>query len=481
MLLQLLFCGLVWLTTGWRTSDLLPGHNTFKWYAGKFCFDYAEKKGEEAGKFTITVRGKVTPGTGAKRHTNAAPCWGECKTSGGLYLLVFDDEEDHWLQVRRDWGTVTCDSIEEMARYASLKYAISGLDGTVNRTVGILESVRPRFWYFTFVACEVDEVQNVEYELHAENIWQGSRAEFSLDENGKLGLEVLAALLFVSLSQVLRYHAKRATGAEALRSRPLSRLLQASATCSAVGACCLMLHYSVYATNGVGVVFLQMVGQLFVCLAKAWLAVLQLLTAKGWALFYAPEELGRRQFMICVLGGIVLITLVCEVHADYFHDMSTTLYLYESTPGYVILGLSMVLFLEAWRSMRETYHHETSEEVRVFYLLVSLASSMYFLTLPIMCFLAAVFDPWVRAYCVSVAEVCSRFLATVVMAICLRPSRLDAMVNARLEDGPETIGEMRDDISEEGSSDDSAGAGDSRARLLSGEKGGGWRGVTLAA
>merc|ERR1719254_255066 len=111
----------------------------------------------------------------------------------------------------------------------------------------------------------------------------------------------------------------------------------------------------------------------------------------------------------------------------------------------IILVLNVLLFAEAWRSMRETYRHETADEVRVFYVVISTACLLYFLTLPAMCILAPSFAPWVRAKYVSRADVTSRFLSTLLLSFCLRPSRLDAMVNARLEEGLETVGELRDD------------------------------------
>merc|ERR1712066_1157029 len=119
--------------------------------------------------------------------------------------------------------------------------------------------------------------------------------------------------------------------------------------------------------------------------------------SKGWALFYAPEELVQRRLMICILACIGLLSIAGEIHGEYFHDWSTAIYLYESWPGMTILFLNVVLFLEAWRSMRDTYRHETSEEVRIFYIVISTASLLYFLTLPVMCILAAAFDAWVRA------------------------------------------------------------------------------------
>jgi len=431
---------------GWRTWDQLPNAPAFVHFVGKFCFDYKPSENEQAGRFDFTLWGRVRSGPLADlgvESTKGAPCWGPCDPSGNLYLVVFDDEEDHWKQALDHWHTMGC---RQMLEYASWAQNISEFDGQFNRTVSVHEETRPRFWYFAFAACGVDIVEPVTYEVHAENMLQGPlQSEFGLDEKGAPWLQLAAAVLFVGLALVLRQVARTATGAEALRSRPLLRMLVLSAMCSAAGAVCLSLHFLVFMNNGYGLAPLEVLGQLWVSSAKALLTLLQLLTAKGWALFYAPEELVQRRLMIAILAGIVFTSVACEVHAQYFHDWSTAVYLYESWPGMIILLLNLILFAEAWRSMRETYQHETSEEVRVFYIMISSASFLYFLTLPLMCILAAFVRPWVRAKYVSRTEVASRFIATVILSLCLKPSRLDAMVNARLEDGLETVGEPQDD------------------------------------
>lgn len=445
IVLRLFWLACAACVSGWRTWGTLPVDGIFASYVGKFCFDYKRGPGVEAGRFKFKLSGRMLSGPHetALPSTEGPPCWGPCETQGNLYLLVFDDEEDHWQRARRHWNSLTC---EEMLHYASFAMPLSPLDREFNRTVYVHESLRPRFWYFTFAGCGVSFVEPVTYEIHTENILEGFQSEFGIDEKGGFQLQVVAAGVFICVGIVLRQVARRATGAEALRSRPLLRMLLMSTCCSAAGAICLTVHLSVYMVNGYGLIFCEVLGQAFICGAKALLTLLQLLTAKGWALFYAPEELVQRQLMICILGGIILTSIACEIHADYFHDWSTALYLYESWPGMVILLLNVVLFAEAWRSMRETYRHETSEEVRIFYVVISCSSLLYFLALPVICVLAAAFDPWVRAKYVNRAEVASRFVTTLLLAFCLRPTRLDAMVNARLEEGLATVGEPRDDI-----------------------------------
>lgn len=444
-LLLLGWCSSLPGAAGWRTWDQLPTDTAFVHFVGKFCFDYKPSETEQAGRFEFLLRGRVRRGPLANpeaESTKGAPCWGPCDPSGNLYLVVFDDEQDHWKQALDHWQTMGC---REMLQYASWAQNISEFDDAFNRTVSVHEETRPRFWYFAFAACGVDIVEPVTYELHTENMLQNLQSEFGLDEKGALQLQLAAALLFVGLAFVLRQVARTATGAEALRSRPLLRMLVLSALCSAAGAVCLSLHLLVFMNNGYGLAPLEVLGQLWVSSAKALLTLLQLLTAKGWALFYAPEELVQRRLMMAILAGIVFTSVACEIHAQYFHDWSTAIYLYESWPGMIILLLNVILFAEAWRSMRETYQHETSEEVRVFYIMISSATFLYFLTLPLMCILATFVRPWVRAKYVSRTEVASRFIATVILSLCLKPSRLDAMVNARLEDGLETVGEPQDD------------------------------------
>merc|ERR1712151_1416917 len=92
-------------------------------------------------------------------------------------------------------------------------------------------------------------------------------------------------------------------------------------------------------------------------------------------------------------------------------------------------------------------------EVRVFYAMISAASLVYFTSLPLLCLLSAAFQPWVRLKYVNRTEVASRFVATLLLALCLRPSRLDSMVDARLDEGLDPVGELRDDVEDKDSDD----------------------------
>jgi len=432
----------------WRSKGVLGTSSHFIEYVGKFCFDYKKGATVEAGNVHIVIDGNLRPAPTPQlpRVTEGPPCWGQCTTNGNMYLMVFDDEEKHWQDARRTWYEHSCD---ELLHYSSFALPLQLHGAPINRTQWIHEQIRPRFWYFVFVACGVHYLEPVSYEIHARNILQGDQSEFGMDERGAVALQLCSALAFGSLGYCLRALARRSSGAEALRSRPLLRMLILSTIFSATGAILLFLHYVKYSFDGWGIPFLDLLGVTFVCLAKATLSLLQLLVAKGWALFYSPGEAYQRRVVICLLGWIIFMSLACEVHSEFFHDWSADIYMYESWTGTTILVFNLFLFLETWRSMRITYRHETSEEVRVFYVAIAASALIYFLSLPILCIVASKISPWARAKWVARGEFIARLLATLLLCFALKPSRLDAMVNSRLENSQTVLSEDGEDSVDE--------------------------------
>merc|ERR1711920_905964 len=198
-------------------------------------------------------------------------------------------------------------------------------------------------------------------------------------------------------------------------------LLLISAACSAIGAACRALQ-------------LEVVGQMWVSTAKSALALQLLFAAKGWALFYGRVELAQRCATLCTLGALLVVSAACEIHSEWALDWSPSLNSYESWSGTLVLVLNALLCLEAARSLRVTYQKEPSQEVRSFYAMVSGSASVYFMSVPVLCMLASLLAPWVRFKYVDRIELLFRFAATLLLALSLRPSRLDALTTERLEE-----------------------------------------------
>merc|ERR1711862_657361 len=119
----------------------------------------------------------------------------------------------------------------------------------------------------------------------------GYQSEFGIDEHGSLPLQSTFCFAFLAMFWLVQLVTKDfSLSTETMRSRPLLRVLLASIFCSAAGCGCRAVHNAVFAWNGLGVSILEVAATLWGCAAKAFLTVLQLLVAKGWALFYSPEE-----------------------------------------------------------------------------------------------------------------------------------------------------------------------------------------------
>jgi len=403
------------------SKGVLPLDSNFSTYVDKFCFGYTNMS-QTAGRVSVSITGSVAPTAGSS-----------------LSFLLFDDEPSHWTAAQSRWNELTCDEFKSLA---STRYDLSTLDGSTEKTILLHEHIRPRFWFAAFVACNVEFVEPVAYEVHFENTLMGWQKELGVDQEGITQVHFFAALSFGLLSASMWRAGKRAAPGQGLRARPLLRLLVISSALSCLGASLRGVYYWTQAQEGKGEASIDLIGLVFVCAGKAMLLLLQLLTAKGWVFFHGRdfESMAHRHLLSVLLSAITVVSVACEIHADYTRDWTPTLYLYEKWSGTVLLMVHVVLCYEACRSLWLTWSKEQSGELQHFYRMVLAASIVYFMTVPALCLLSPAFDPWVRDKYIVRIEVLSRLAGTILLALCLKPSRLDALVVGRLKAGlPESI------------------------------------------
>jgi surface polysaccharide O-acyltransferase-like enzyme len=201
------------------------------------------------------------------------------------------------------------------------------------------------------------------------------------------------------------------------------------------------VHHFVFAYDGRGVLLAAVLGTFWACMGKAALTILQILVAKGWAILFTPGEQPERIAIVLAITGIISMSVGCEVWEQFFHDQSTSFYLYESWPGRIILMLNIVLLVTAWNFLWKSYKRELEPQVRSFYAFTAVACGIYFASLPAVCLLAELLSPWVVRNRIERVEVSTRFVATAMLAVGLRPSNMYRLVNARLKnrDAPELL------------------------------------------
>eukprot|EP00929_Paragymnodinium_shiwhaense_P042814 TRINITY_DN22099_c0_g1_i1.p1 TRINITY_DN22099_c0_g1~~TRINITY_DN22099_c0_g1_i1.p1 ORF type:complete len:481 (+),score=97.44 TRINITY_DN22099_c0_g1_i1:137-1579(+) len=422
----------------WRTSGYLPvgEHLDFGEYVGKFCFDFdreAFKEHIDVGRVDYEVEGIATG-----RHTDSAPGFGMLDPRGRLYMLIFDDERDHWKAIRGEWDSADCESklaAASIVEPLNLHAREGGAPARLRASIDISEHIRSRFWYFTFVGCDITVTEPISYSIHAVNTRLDMQAEFGMDHWGVLALQVNFTLIFLGLAATTHFAALRqAAGPSAYRSRPLLRLLVFSLAASAAQCAAYAVHYAVFAADGYGSPLIEVLGTLSGAVSRGAVSILYFLIACGWALFTSTEHEGHRKLLFGGCGLVSVLSAGCQIHGAYFHDTSTTLYLYESTPGGLILGMNIVMFAIGAGAMRRTYVREDIRELRELYFSVTLAYGVYFLALPLSAVLATVVAPEWRFKTVTLAELLARAIAYGSLMFCLWPSKLDVLLKSRLDE-----------------------------------------------
>lgn len=434
----------------WYTHGLIkPKPGSRLYYVGKFCYDVqaaGSRSDDPGGLLDVNVRGLIhntsnwQPELPHKGDDTLPGMPDFPPAPGGLYLAIFSDAVEEWPTVRSSWHTIT---VEEVLDRAIAVRAVTPVlpAGKFDANVYLRERQRPRFLYFTFVfwaSAQANSSVPLRYTIHAENLQSGYEREFSVEERGAIALHTTSALAFTALLVLVVLFTRIVFGESALRVRPLLRLLLVSTAFTILECLLRLVHEGTYAENGVGVRPLDVLGVLAACVAKLLLISVQIYIANGNALLASEDQAGRRQYLGVLVAGVVATSVGCEVYARYFSDMdwSTTLYFYESWPGLTLLGFNSLIFLDiccsTWTQFKAP---ENSRLVQRFYIFAFSAAVLYFATVPSMCYYAKSLHPWDRQRTIRRTEMLVRFTVTFILFMILRPSRLDKMINARIQTG----------------------------------------------
>jgi len=302
------------------------------------------------------------------------------------------------------------------------------------RSIDLFEHLRPRFWYFVFVACNVSSVAPVHFSIHATNTRLGYQREFGMDQWGSLPLQLVFALAFFMLAAGTHVLAtKRAAGPSVYRTRPLLFVLIVSIILSGASSLAIALHCVAFARDGWGMPWLEVLGVVCATASKCLLVFNSFLLATGWALLSSADKVVQRTLVLGGLATVAFISFACELHSALVHDTSTALYLYDSDAGTTLLVMHVAFFVTYLISMRKTYAREESADVRLFYVRITSVYCVYFVTLPAVVIVACLISPEWRFKTVTCVELALRLATLVALVHSLWPSSLDAVLRSRLD------------------------------------------------
>lgn len=385
-------------THGMVAEGELPKQKNFQLYTGKFCYDFTNVTDTWAGIIKVTTY-----------RDGPAPKGGE------LFFMIFDDEGKHWRKARKHWESSTC---EEKRKDASLVTEIvwAPEQQKAEYSIRVREKIRPRFWYFTFVACKLEMDAPMRYKIHATNELWGWQQEFSLDHANMLQLYAVFTVLFglgaLGAAWVTRW--RPSSKMTRVRQHPYVQLLLLSYVASLASCAFFLIHYIAFTRDGFGSRRVRFLGVLAAIVANCTVFLIALLSSVGWAITTHTLP-GRRLFLgaITIVGGL---SALCELRSEVTMDESTRLYSYQSPPG--VLALMMKIFMFCWFAyqIKITYEEEIEDKIRRYYKYLACSFTIWSLNVPVMVILAFNISPWFRFKVVTTADVLARFLGQVILS-----------------------------------------------------------------
>lgn len=387
---------------GSKLEGILPLEKDFAVYVGKFCFDFNPDMKETIGEIKITVQ----------RDGPKMP-------PGNLSFIIFDDEHKHWKRIRKTWTTSTC---EEKRKDSSLITDIdlrSNAKGEYN--IKIHEHLRPRQWYFSFVACNGLDLSGssamfIRYEVHAVNSQWGWQQEFSLDHMGLYYSYVVFAGCFAVMGLASWGCSRSQVGANhaALAEHPYIQLLLLAFGSSALSCVFFLVHYHFFISNGYGSMRIRFLGILAGIVSNCTMYLLAILCACGWGV--TKYKLPHRSIYLGLVASIGCLHMLCELHAELIADQSTQLYMYDGFAGVIMLMLKIFMFCWFAFQSKVSYEEEVAEYRRSFYKVLGVSVSIWFLSIPVTVILSFQIASWVRFKVVTIVDLMCRFLGLCVFS-----------------------------------------------------------------
>lgn len=380
-------------------SVTVPAHRMV--FLHKFCYDYNADPGR-VGQWEATLRSD---------------------SGGDMDLVLFDDQASSLPDSSHiDWN-FQCGG----ERLISTSRGITHLNGTQMNTFegmeirdrGIIQHIRPRWWYVAVVDCSGED-RRLDYTLHMWNVKQGWQGELSMD---RCGLPVLAAF-FVAFSALLSVQAfTRTMTTSACVRHPLRTCLAASLAAASVGSGLQLLNGCLLARNGHELRSLYVEGKLCKWTSKLLLTCAIMLVSRGHGISH-PLRSQHLFRAFRLLAPLFLGCCVLDVAGECAQSRKyTTDSVFVSWYGAALVGLDACMLLCYLSNLLRVLSRETDEVKRRFYAMWGPAYSLAFCILPAATVVAAKVSSWVEVKVVFILTNAVHLSLLAVLVSSLWPER----------------------------------------------------------
>lgn len=410
-------------------------------FLGKFCFDFTPKDAPHQPAGNINVKLYLHPHIhqvhthsqqnhqqqNQQNHQQHHPQhhFNQFSHVQPLELLVYDDQEFSWPAVYNKG--LTCHARQSKAIVAMP--VVFNNHNMFEFNTNIFEHIRPRFWYLVLASPTCSPIYGITYSIHFKNtispLWQ---QEFGVNEQGLNNVHVFffaaASIIVIVYGFGVRKMYQHEQGFSQLIANfpPIHSLFATGLFCVWLSLALDVLHYSAFSHDGQGTPFLHLISTGLRVGSQICLLTLLLLLAQGWSISTESITDSGKVLFVIVGMGVSYFLLLLWAGA---RDRASTLYIYDSFPGMLIIMLNLAAGAVFAYSIYHTRANETHADKKQFYTILGLAYLPWFVSLSVVVAVATALSPWVRERIVASIQISVDLVAYSGLIYFLWPTRFN--------------------------------------------------------
>jgi len=363
-------------------------------------------------------------------------------------IALYSDSEDQWGTYYPNRQKTSCE--EKVAPAANL-HSLTKMDGEdfLLRTV----AVRDRWWYVILTNCnpivKTSEIPGPFSSLEPaiinkfEITWTNTESTYEQFGKNEMGVYEISIAFTVTMALILfsLVYAKQIAKLHG-RQYHVIKMMALAVLMTFWGAVCRLLHYSTFAEDGVGLPQSLDFSFFFECLGDIVMASILLDLGSGWAIStnFLP---GRRQKWLLLVLYFAANTFLF-VTEKQTNDPATTVYIYGTISGLLIVITRVILLLWFVKCLVTTLQFETMASRRHFYMIFGVFSILWFVSLPVSVGIGLALKSWWRAKVVYAVDFAFKLAGYLFMTFIFFPADCNKFIgvldpNESVEFGANTM------------------------------------------
>ncbi|XP_060068934.1 uncharacterized protein LOC132549052 [Ylistrum balloti] len=287
----------------------------------------------------------------------------------------------------------------------------------------------PRFWYVSLVACQRnncvwernnDKPFDLDYDIWLVNGNPASKHfnpfehQFSFDDHDIFEIYLVFLIFYIVILPIWIY-------AFIKQKHPITQLFTSVIALEVTGIALNLLHLLIFSFNGVGFFPLEIVGNAVDTISQCIFMLFLLLVARGWTITHM--DIKGRAVVFSVWGVYALSNFVLYFWNLTEVDEISNIDEWQTWPGYITLGLRVVIMIWFVVELRRTVFHSKHPDRLNFLQQFGAFFLVWFIYLPVLAIIGTQISALWKHKTILTITLGSDLLCVLVMIHLLWPSR----------------------------------------------------------